>query len=143
MKMMIKMSKTRISQIAKKKVNINVFLTLVAFVVIVSIAFPLVLKFHIKPTRWKQQFYIGIINQDPSFDKENVKKYCNCVYDSLTVVYKNVNNIPNSNEFTSEDKRAMLNCGIQFLVEDDSEKIFIRENIDEISKGLINLDTIQ
>jgi len=103
------------------------------FIVLISIAYPIINKYYLRPKRWKEVFCQGYIQTSKNIDKESIVNFCDCFYEKLHNKYGNVDYFPTERNYTKEDDYNLANCYIENIIPDSLKK-FVRKNIDILVK---------
>ncbi len=61
--------------------------------------------------------------------KENIKSYCNCLYERFDTRYGKIDRFPKEETLNSKDKEDILNCTLNYLLPDTVDKDLIRKKM--------------
>jgi hypothetical protein len=117
-----------------KKIQNKGFLVLLLIAVCISIGYPIINHFYIKPLRWKQGIINGLEQKllKKNILDENRIKFSNCIYDKFINKYGSIDKFPNKESYTNQDKIDLVLCTVENLISDSTERKWIIQNMDSI-----------
>lgn len=109
------------------------FLALAVLTIIVSIGYPFLNKYYLRPKRWKQEFLYNTLSKySGKIDSVRVSGFCDCVFDHLILTYKDISHFPQNGIYTLDDKREIIKCTAKYLINDSIEKQYFLKNVDTV-----------
>ena len=117
------------------KIHNKGFLVFLLIVVCLSIGYPILNHFYLKPKKWKDQISQGIIQAHKSkASREGIRKFSECIFEKFQARYGNVDKFPTGAEFSAQDKIDVTSCTVDYLIVDSIQKKEILEKLDSIKK---------
>jgi hypothetical protein len=96
-----------------------VFFIILAFVF--ALGFPILKAYYLEPRLWINTLRKEIIRNN-KVPKENIELYLDCVYSKFHKSYGIVRKFPRRAKYTYQDKKAIVECTIEFLILDSTQK---------------------
>ncbi len=109
------------------------FLVFLFLVVAFSVGYPILNHKYIKPKKFKEELFELLKTSNPfNSSDDQIANFTECLTDQLLKTYKTVENIPEWKDYGLKERKLAMDCIMDNLIKDPSDKQIFKANYDSI-----------